>query len=69
MRRVLGEENESFGFGQKNLPQLQSHPAQGRCARDLHRSTSQAASGLIARVLEDENGTYCWHQHSAAPTF
>jgi small subunit ribosomal protein S13 len=30
------------------------------------RPASQAASRLIARVLEDENGTYRWHQHSAA---
>jgi hypothetical protein len=68
-QRVLGEENESFGFGQENLPQLQNYPAQRRCARDLYRSASQAASGLIARVLEDENGTYRWHQHSAASAF
>jgi len=68
-RRVLGEKNESFGFGQENLPQLQNYPSQGRCACDLYRSTSQAAPGLIARVLEDENGTYRWHQHSAASAF
>jgi hypothetical protein len=53
-QRVLGESNESFGFGQENLPQLQDHPAQGRGARDLHGSASQAAPRLIARVLEDE---------------
>jgi len=35
--QVLGEWNESFGFGQENLPQLQDHPPQGCGARDLHR--------------------------------
>jgi small subunit ribosomal protein S13 len=49
------------------LPQLQDHPPQGRGARDLYRSAPQAAPRLIARVLEDEHGTYRWHQHSAAP--
>ena len=67
--KVLGEKYESFGFGQENLPQLQSYPTQRRCARDLYRSTPQAAPGLIARVLEDENGTYRWHQYSAATAF
>lgn len=43
----LGEKNESFSFGQENLPQLQNHPSQGRCPRDLHRSTSQTAPRLI----------------------
>lgn len=47
--KVLGECNESFGFGQKNLPQLQDHPPQGCGARDLHGSASQAAPRLIGK--------------------
>jgi hypothetical protein len=67
--KFLGVANESFGFGKENLPQLQNYPAQGRCSRDLFGSTPQAAPRLNARVLEDENGTYRWHQHSAAAAF
>jgi hypothetical protein len=29
------------------VPELQDHPSQGRGARDLYRSASQAAPGLI----------------------
>ena len=47
--KILGECNESFGFGQKNLPQLQDHPPQGCGARDLHGSASQAAPRLIGK--------------------
>ena len=63
---VLGEKNESFGFGQENLPQLQNHSPQWHCARDLYGSAPQATSRLIARVIEDPYGTYRWHQYSAA---
>ena len=45
--KSLGERNESFSFGQENLPQLQDHPPQGRRARDLHRPAPQAATRLI----------------------
>jgi hypothetical protein len=47
--KSLGECNESFGFGQENLPQLQNYPPQGRGARDLHGSTPQAAPRLIGK--------------------
>src|SRR5690606_5950381 len=46
----LGESNESFGFCQEDLPQLQDHPPQGRGARDLHRPASQAAPGLSVGI-------------------
>jgi hypothetical protein len=42
-----GAKNESDGFGEKDVPQLQGNPAQGRGARDLQQgSAAQAASGL-----------------------
>jgi hypothetical protein len=44
-----GVENESNGFGEKAVPQLQGSPPQGRGARDLQQgSAPQAAPGLIA---------------------
>ena len=42
-----GECYESFGFGQKNVPQLQNHQAAWHRAGYLHGSASQAASRLI----------------------
>jgi translation initiation factor IF-1 len=45
--------NESSGFGQTHLSQLQSHPPQGRGAGHLYRSASQAASRLIERYRSD----------------
>jgi hypothetical protein len=50
-RRAIGgsgEDHESLGIRQGNVPQLQNHPPQGRGPRDLHGPTSQAASRLIA---------------------
>jgi translation initiation factor IF-1 len=34
-RRVNGENHESTGFSQENVPQVQGCTSQGRCARDL----------------------------------
>jgi hypothetical protein len=46
-----GAANESYGFGEKAVPQLQGNPPQGRGARDLQQgSPPQTASGLIARL-------------------
>jgi hypothetical protein len=42
-----GCSDESAGFGQKDVPQLQGNQAQRRGARDLQKSAPQAASGLI----------------------
>jgi hypothetical protein len=50
---VLGESDESFGFGQKNLPQLQDHSAQRCRSCDLHRPPAQAASRLMGKVTEE----------------
>jgi hypothetical protein len=48
--QVEERENESDGFGEKVVPQLQGNPAQGRGARDLQQgSAAQAAPGLSAR--------------------
>jgi hypothetical protein len=38
---------ESDGFGEKDVPQVQDHPAQGRGAGDLFGSSPQAAAGMI----------------------
>jgi hypothetical protein len=43
--------DESFGFGEKDLPQLQDHPAQRRRARHLHGSAAQAAARLTNSFL------------------
>ena len=67
-----GEDHESFGIRQEDVPQLQNHPSQGRGACDLHRPPPQAAPGLMPdtrrhiTVSEDSYGTYCWHQHPSA---
>ena len=43
----LGVIHESAGICKAHLPQLQDYSAPRYCARDLFRSASQAASGLI----------------------
>jgi hypothetical protein len=43
----LGENHESDGIGEKDLPQMQNRAAQAGRAGDLHGSTPQTASGLI----------------------
>ena len=35
-KKGLGEENESCSVGEKNVPELQSYPSQGRGACDLY---------------------------------
>jgi hypothetical protein len=42
-----GEDHESFGFRQSDVPQLQNHPSQGCGSCDLHGSPPQATPGLI----------------------
>jgi hypothetical protein len=41
--------NESSGFGEEDLPQLQDHPAQRRRARHLHGPAAQAAARVVDR--------------------
>jgi hypothetical protein len=45
---VKGSKDESTGFCEKGLPQLQDHPAQGRGAHHLQGPASQAAPGVSA---------------------
>ena len=47
-----GEDHESLGIRQEDLPQLQDHPSQGCGPCDLHRSAPQAAPGLIDPSLK-----------------
>jgi hypothetical protein len=42
--------DESFGFGEKDLPQLQDHQAQRRRARHMHGSAPQAAARLMDSI-------------------
>jgi hypothetical protein len=42
----LEKSNESTGFGEKDLQELQDRAAQGRAVRDMQREETQAAAGL-----------------------
>jgi len=57
-------------FRQEDVPQLQDHPSQGCGSCDLHRpaltSSVKADWPGTTQPLEDDHGTYCWYQHSAA---
>jgi len=48
--------DESTGFSEEDLPQLQDHPAQRRRAGHLHGSAPQAAARLTDGTSNDGNG-------------
>jgi hypothetical protein len=46
------KENESFGIGEEDLPQVQGDSSQGRGSRHLHGPAPQAASRLIRDCID-----------------
>jgi hypothetical protein len=53
----LEKSDESTGFGEKDLQELQDRAAQGCAVRDLQREEAQAAAGLTARSWRSENAS------------
>jgi len=50
----LEKRDESTGFGEKDLQELQDRAAQRRAVRDLQREKTQAAAGLTGPVGQPE---------------
>jgi hypothetical protein len=50
----LEKSDESTGFGEKDLQELQDRAAQRRAVRDMQREEAQAATGLIGPVGRSE---------------